>query len=48
MQEVDGFDKRDFPLHAAALAEWEGFVFVNVGDDPEPFDAVFRADAAVA
>ena len=30
MQEVEGFDKRDYPLHAAALAEWEGFLFVNV------------------
>jgi hypothetical protein len=28
MQEVDGFDKRDYPLHAAALAEWSGFMFV--------------------
>jgi Rieske 2Fe-2S family protein len=37
MQEVEGFAKSDHPLHAAALAEWEGFVFVNVADDPQPF-----------
>lgn len=37
MQEVDGFDKRDYPLHAAAVAEWEGFVFVNIAEDPQPF-----------
>ena len=37
MQEVEGFDKRDFPLHQAAVAEWEGFVFVNVGEAPQPF-----------
>lgn len=37
MNEVDGFDKREFPLHAVALAEWEGFAFVNLGRDPEPF-----------
>jgi Rieske 2Fe-2S family protein len=37
MQDVDGFDKRDYPLHAAAIAEWEGFLFVNVGDDPTSF-----------
>jgi Rieske 2Fe-2S family protein len=41
MQEVPGFDKRDFSLHSAALAEWEGFVFVNVATDPEPFAEVF-------
>ena len=41
MHEVEGFDKRDYPLHAAALAEWEGFVFVNVAADPPPFEAWF-------
>ena len=41
MQEVEGFDKRDFPLHAAAVAEWEGFVFVNVAEDPVPFEQQF-------
>ena len=37
MQDVDDFAKEDFPLHAAAVAEWEGFVFVNLADNPEPF-----------
>jgi Rieske 2Fe-2S family protein len=37
MQDVPGFDKREHPLHVAAVAEWEGFVFVNVGLDPQPF-----------
>ena len=41
MQDVDGFDKRDYPLHSAAIAEWEGFVFVNVAAEPEPFAEVF-------
>ena len=41
MQDVEGFDKRDYPLHSAALAEWEGFVFVNVATDPEPFEVAF-------
>lgn len=41
MQDVEGFDKRDYPLHAAAVAEWEGFVFVNVARDPLPFDDWF-------
>jgi Rieske 2Fe-2S family protein len=37
MQEVEGFRKQDYPLHAAALAEWEGFIFVNIARDPLPF-----------
>jgi Rieske 2Fe-2S family protein len=41
MQEVEGFDKQDYPLHAAAVAEWEGFVFVNIARDPQPFDEWF-------
>jgi glycine betaine catabolism A len=41
MQEVEGFDKRDFPLHTAPVAEWEGFVFVNIDAQPQPFDDWF-------
>ena len=37
MQDVEGFDKKDYPLHRAAIAEWEGFIFVNVGENPQPF-----------
>jgi glycine betaine catabolism A len=37
MQEATGFDKKDYPLHEAAVAEWEGFVFVNIAKDPQPF-----------
>jgi phenylpropionate dioxygenase-like ring-hydroxylating dioxygenase large terminal subunit len=36
MHEVEGFEKRDYPLHAAAVAEWEGFVFVTLAADPPP------------
>jgi Rieske 2Fe-2S family protein len=36
MADVPGFDKADYPLHAAALSEWEGFHFVNVASAPEP------------
>ena len=38
MHEAEGFDKSDYPLHQAAVAEWEGFVLVNVDRDPPPFD----------
>ncbi len=41
MNEVEGFDKADYPLHEAALAEWEGFVFVSLAERPEPFADAF-------
>ncbi len=37
MQEVEGFNKSEYPLHTAAIAEWEGFIFVNIARDPVPF-----------
>jgi Rieske 2Fe-2S family protein len=41
MQDVDEFDKRDYSLHSAAVAEWEGFVFVNIDAQPRSFDEWF-------
>jgi Rieske 2Fe-2S family protein len=41
MQEAPGFDKADYPLHAAAFAEWEGFLFVNVAEQPAPFESAW-------
>ncbi len=41
MNEVPGFDKRDYPLHPIALAAWEGFLFINLARDPEPFAQAF-------
>jgi Rieske 2Fe-2S family protein len=41
MNEVQGFDKKDYPLHEAAVAEWEGFVFVNISEHPRPFKEWF-------
>ncbi|HLU37925.1 MAG TPA: aromatic ring-hydroxylating dioxygenase subunit alpha [Planctomycetota bacterium] len=38
MQDVQGFDKGDYPLIEAAIAEWEGFLFVNIAPDPVPFE----------
>ena len=42
MQDVEGFDKKDYPLHAAALEEWEGFLFVSVARTPQPFATAWR------
>ena len=41
MTEVAGFDKKEYPLHAVALAEWEGFLFVNLAADAEPLAKAF-------
>ena len=41
MHEVAGFDKRQYPLHAVALEQWEGFLFVNLAPSPEPLARVF-------
>lgn len=37
MAEVAGFDRSEYPLHQAAIATWEGFIFVNLDDKPQPF-----------
>lgn len=41
MNEVAGFDKREYPLHAVPLASWEGFLFTNLATEPEPFERAF-------
>jgi glycine betaine catabolism A len=41
MDEVDGFDRGDYPLHPVRLATWEGFVFVSLAASPEPFESAF-------
>jgi Rieske 2Fe-2S family protein len=38
MNEVEGFDKKEYSLHSAALAEWEGFIFVNIAAEPQPYE----------
>jgi len=41
MHEVEGFDKKAYPLHTVALAEWEGFLFVNLDAAAVPADKWF-------
>lgn len=41
MHEVEHFDKRSYGLQRAAIAEWEGFIFVNVAPAPQPFAEAF-------
>lgn len=37
MQEVAGFDRSEHPLHPVALADWQGFLFLNLAEQPAPF-----------
>ena len=41
MDEVDGFDKAEYSLHAVNLALWEGFIFVSLAQTPVPLERVF-------
>jgi Rieske 2Fe-2S family protein len=41
MNEVAGFEKKEYPLHRVALAEWEGFLFVNLARDAESLAEAF-------
>ena len=41
MDEVPGFEKGDYPLHAAAIGEWEGFIFVSLSPGPQSLEQVF-------
>ncbi|HEX6533405.1 MAG TPA: aromatic ring-hydroxylating dioxygenase subunit alpha [Gemmatimonadaceae bacterium] len=38
---IDGFDRNEWPLHPVGVASWEGFVFIHLGDAPEPFAEAF-------
>jgi Rieske 2Fe-2S family protein len=42
MKEVEGFDWEEYPLRAAPVHVWEGFIFVNLGmDTPRPFEEIY-------
>jgi Rieske 2Fe-2S family protein len=41
MSELEGFQTADFPLHEAALATWDGFIFVNLAKSPVPFERAY-------
>jgi Rieske 2Fe-2S family protein len=37
MTEVSGFRTSDYPLHPVALEIWQGFVFISLARQPQPF-----------
>jgi glycine betaine catabolism A len=40
--DIEGFSKSDYPLHDVAIQSWEGFLFINLDRDPEPFTKSFE------
>jgi Rieske 2Fe-2S family protein len=41
MDEVPGFDKAGYSLHPVNIGLWEGFIFVNLANDPMPLEEWF-------
>jgi len=41
MENVTGFAPSDYPLHPVALARWEGFLFLSLAGEPEPFETAY-------
>jgi len=42
MDEVENFNKNNYPLHRVAIKEWEGFIYICLSDKAESFDGFFR------
>jgi Rieske 2Fe-2S family protein len=40
--EIEGFTKADYPLYRVAVQVWEGFLFINLADSPEPFGHAYE------
>ena len=40
--DLEGFNKGDWPLFPVAIATWEGFLFINLAREPEPFDQAWN------
>jgi Rieske 2Fe-2S family protein len=43
MQDVAGFERANWGLKPVALAEWRGFLFVNLAVEPQPFELSLHA-----
>ncbi|QYX57058.1 aromatic ring-hydroxylating dioxygenase subunit alpha [Roseovarius sp. SCSIO 43702] len=46
MRPVDGFDRADHPLLSVSVAEWGGFVFVNLDPSARSFDELYGDETA--
>ena len=43
MKDVPGFQKADYPLFSVHVGLWGGFVFINLAEDPVPFEGEMGA-----
>lgn len=41
MNEVEDFERANYPLYTVPLEKWEGFLLVNLSRQPEPFNQAF-------
>jgi Rieske 2Fe-2S family protein len=41
MKDVPGFDRSKYPLQKVSIAEWEGFLFLNLSQNPQAFEESF-------
>jgi Rieske 2Fe-2S family protein len=39
MDEVDGFERSEYPLHSVACDTWDGHIFINLAPEPQPLAA---------
>src|SRR5262245_24953919 len=39
LDEIEGFDRRDYPLRRVAVAVWDGHIFINLSASPPPLRA---------
>jgi Rieske 2Fe-2S family protein len=38
---IENFNKSDWPLNTVHTAQWDGFIFINLSEDPEPFEQAY-------
>ena len=43
MDGVKGFNKNKYPLHSINIAEWEGFMFINLSENPKDFFLEYKS-----
>jgi glycine betaine catabolism A len=40
--DIEGFSKSDYPLHSVGIESWEGFLFINLAEEPEAFSEAYQ------
>lgn len=41
MEEVESFCREEYPLKSVSVATWEGCIFLNLAEEPQPFEQAF-------